>query len=207
MRILAATNKDLEAEVASGQFREDLFFRLNVVPMHLPPLRERSSDISLLAEHFLAIYLDENGLSQRSFADESLLHLQSLPWSGNIRELGNVVERLAILSAGSCITVQDLKNCGVSESSASPASFVTPAKSASDEVKPCLDLKAVQAVGGLVAARQEFEKSLISEALNQSGGNVSGAARLLGIDRTNLHKKIVTYGLNPGRGGHEKGGP
>ena len=113
VRVLAATNKDLPAEVRAGNFREDLFFRLNVVPILVPPLRLRREDIPLLAEHFLARYLDENQLPQRVFSRTALELLQLLPWPGNIRELGNAVERLAILSTGDAIEVDDLQGCGV----------------------------------------------------------------------------------------------
>jgi len=191
VRVLAATNKDLAAEVAAGRFREDLFFRLNVVPIHLPPLRERPGDISLLAEHLLAMYQDENGLGQRDFDADALGELERLPWTGNIRELGNVVERLAVLCTGPSITRDDLQTWGVRTDGA-PGTHVAQGAAAGDG----WDLDAVRRAGGLAAARQHFEKDLISHALDESGGNVSGAARLLGIDRTNLHKKIVTYGLN-----------
>ena len=198
VRVVAATNKHLPDEVAAGRFREDLFFRLNVVPVHVPPLRERRGDITLLAEHFLAVYLDENGLPQRRLTDGALLALQQMPWPGNIRELGNAVERLAILSSGSAITTDDLIACGVG------AEQMTKRPAASGESGAgtgSRDLASVRAAGGLVAARQEFEKDLILAALQQSEGNVSSAARLLGLDRTNLHKKIQAYGLASDRGG------
>ena len=191
VRVLAATNKDLAAEVAAGNFREDLYFRLNVVPIHLPPLRERPGDIALLAEHLLAMYQDENGLSQRGFEPDALRELERLPWSGNIRELGNVVERLAVLCTGAAITREDLQTWGVLVGALNPS-----AGDAAPSGAGGWGLDAVRRAGGLAAARQLFEKDLIASALEESGGNVSGAARLLGIDRTNLHKKIVTYGLN-----------
>jgi two-component system nitrogen regulation response regulator NtrX len=200
VRVVAATNKDLAAEVAAGRFREDLYFRLNVVPVHMPPLRERPGDITLLAEHFLAAYLDENGLPQRRLSDSALLALQRLPWPGNIRELGNAVERLAILSSGAVITPDDLAACGVGVATATPARAEAPF-TATATGRP--DLAAVRAAGGLAAARQQFEKNLIVAALKQADGNVSGASRLLGLDRTNLHKKIQQYGLGSGRGGEE----
>jgi two-component system nitrogen regulation response regulator NtrX len=187
VRVLAATNKDLRAEAAAGKFREDLYFRLNVVPVHVPPLRERRVDIPLLAEHFMAMYLDENGLPQRSFSAEALASLRQMPWPGNIRELGNAVERLAILSLGAMITPADLGACGLGGETVSVGTVIGAA--------PGWDLQAVTAAGGLVAARQEFEKSVISAALAATDGNVSGAARALSIDRTNLHKKILAYGL------------
>ncbi len=192
VRVLAATNKDLPAEAAAGRFREDLYFRLNVVPIQVPALRERREDIPLLAEHFLAVYQDENGLTQRGFDPAALDVLRQLPWPGNIRELGNAVERLAILSAGPAIGPDDLAVCGIGSES-SP-------RGDTDGPGPRFDLAAVQAAGGLVAARQQFERTVITAALAETGGNVSGAARLLGIDRTNLHKKIQAYDLGPQRG-------
>ncbi len=196
VRVLAATNKDLPAEVRAGAFREDLYFRLNVVPVHVPPLRERREDIPLLAEHFLGAYLDENGLPQRQFAPEALQLLGSLPWPGNIRELGNAVERLAILSAGSVIGPEDLARCGVGGDITLETNGALPETG-------LFEPSAVMAAGGLVAARQNFEKQCITSALAEAGGNVSQAARLLGIDRTNLHKKIQSYGLAQDKGDRE----
>ncbi len=200
VRVLAATNMDLAAAVKAGRFREDLFFRLNVVPVHVPPLRERRDDIPLLAEHFLANYLDENGLPQRGFAPEALQLLRALPWPGNIRELGNAVERLAILARGAQIGPEDLARCGVGgDLPAGGGAAPPPAAGDGGAWSPA----AVMAAGGLVAARQEFEKRCVAAALDESGGNVSQAARLLGIDRTNLHKKIQAYGLGAGKDGGE----
>jgi two-component system nitrogen regulation response regulator NtrX len=187
VRVVAATNKDLSAEAEAGRFREDLFFRLNVVPIHVPPLRERADDIPLLAEHFLAVYLDENGLPQRSFSADALAVLRNLPWQGNIRELGNAVERLAILAAGEEIGRDDLALCGIGGDGGAPGSVASG--------KGSWDLAAVKAAGGLVPARQQFEKEQIEAALDETGGNVSAAARVLNIDRTNLHKKIQALGL------------
>ncbi len=196
VRVLAATNKDLVAEAAAGSFREDLYFRLNVVPVAVPALRERREDIPLLAEHFLAVYLDENGLPQRSFSSAALQVLGRLPWPGNIRELSNAVERLAILSAGDSITNEDLALCGIGGQAGTDLGVV---HGTANGGVPC-DLAGVQSVGGLVAARQQFEKGVIEAALAETEGNVSGAARLLNIDRTNLHKKIQAYDLGPEKG-------
>jgi len=200
VRVLAATNKDLAAEIRAGRFREDLFFRLNVVPVHVPPLRERRDDIPLLAEHFLSAYLDENGLPARQFTPEALQLLRTLPWPGNIRELSNAVERLAILTRGPRIGPDDLLRHGIGVDLAAAGQAAAPRGTAAggDDLEiPA----AVMRAGGLVAARQEFEKRCILAALTEAAGNVSQAARLLGIDRTNLHKKIQTYGLGSGREG------
>jgi two-component system nitrogen regulation response regulator NtrX len=167
-----------------------------VVPIHVPPLRERRGDVVLLAEHFLSAYLDANGLPPREFSPAALQILEALPWPGNIRELGNAVERLAILCSGRTIGPDDLGRCGVG---ADPASS-SGSPSAAGQTDDLAASSAVMAAGGLVAARQEFEKRCIRSALAESDGNVSQAARLLSIDRTNLHKKIQTYGLGTGRG-------
>jgi len=213
VRVIAATNKDLTAEVATGNFREDLLFRLAVVPVTVPPLRERSEDIPLLAEHLLLRYLEENGLPPREFAPEALQMLAEMTWPGNVRELGNVVERLAILVASRTIGVEDVVRLaaagpgtagasagvgagvgGVAGGGPDGSAGATPG-GASDSVVP-LHPAAVLEAGGLVAARQRFESACIAEALRAAGGNVSAAARMLGIDRTNLHKKIQAYELD-----------
>jgi len=208
VRILAATNKDLPVEVSRGEFREDLYFRLNVVPVQVPPLRERRQDIPLLAEHFLTRYLDENGLPQRIFAAETLQLLQSLPWPGNIRELGNAVERLAILSSGASIEPADLTRCGVGADLQSSGREIQHMGGSTEPTgganAVAVEPTGVLAMGGLVAARQAFEKACIAAALNEAEGNVSQAARLLGIDRTNLHKKIQAYDLGSGRSGRNE---
>ncbi len=202
VRVLAATNKDLGLEVKAGNFREDLFFRLNVVPLQVPALRDRPTDIPLLAEYFLAGYQDEHGLNQRYFTHESLAALQGFDWPGNIRELSNAVERLAILSTSQSIGPQDLAGCGIGDDPTDAGAVDQ--RSGQKRILPP-DLSLVLAAGGLVAARQQFEKEVIVAALLQSEGNVSQAARVLGIDRTNLHKKIQAFGLTSGRT-PEKGG-
>ncbi len=174
-----------------------------MVPVHVPPLRERRDDIPLLAEHFLAGYLDENGLPQRRFGPEALQLLRSLPWPGNIRELGNAVERLAILARGERIGPDEVMRCGVGGDLPGGGATRAAAASAGGETVPCTPAS-VMAAGGLVAARQEFESRCITAALVEAEGNVSQAARLLGIDRTNLHKKIQAYGLSAGRDGGDE---
>ena len=202
VRVLAATNKDLTAEIRAGRFREDLFFRLNVVPIHVPALRERADDIPLLAEYFLASYLEENGLPPRRFTPAALQILRALPWPGNVRELSNIVERLAIMVRGPSIDPDDLARHGVGGDLPLAAHRLGVASDgvARSGAADCTPT-AVMAAGGLLAARQEFERRCVEAALVEAGGNVSQAARLLGIDRTNLHKKIQTYGLGPGRDG------
>jgi two-component system nitrogen regulation response regulator NtrX len=206
VRVLAATNKDLPAEVKAGRFREDLFFRLNVVPIVVPPLRERRDDIPLLTHHFLERYRLENNLPTKKFADEVMAILTRLPWPGNVRELNNVIERLAIMTPGACIGVADLARVGMLAESAGdvgearPAAGMTAAAATdfSAEVQP-LPPGEVLRLGGLVEARRRFEAACIREALTAADGTVSQAARLLGIDRTNLHKKIQSLGISVGK--------
>jgi two-component system nitrogen regulation response regulator NtrX len=204
VRVLAATNKDLQAEVAAGRFREDLFFRLNVIPILVPPLRDRREDIPVLANYFLARYCAENNLPPRTFSAEALQILGLLPWPGNVRELHNAVERLAIMTPGKCIAAVELQRTGLVKKDTDAA----PSQAAGeDEADPAaaqtfgvpVTPQEIMRLGGLVEARRLFEAACIREALAASEGNVSQAARLLGIDRTNLHKKIQSYGLAPAK--------
>ena len=188
VRVLAATNKDLELEVQEGRFREDLFFRLNVVPIVSPPLRERHSDIRLLAQGFLRDFCLENGLRNKPIDGDVLSALAERPWPGNVRELRNVVERMAILS-GDRITLDDLPEEGVlsqgRRESASPSDF----PSSLDEGGERLTLREY---------RGRAEKEYILSTLDEVGWNISRAATILGVERTNLHKKMRSYGIRRG---------
>ena len=187
VRVLAATNKDLEVEVKAGRFREDLWFRLAVIPLRMPALRERREDIALLARHFLEGFRLENNRPPLRFTPAAEARLAAQPWPGNVRELQNAVERLAIMAPGPEIDVDDMDRAPSGPVAAPrPDSATAPAPSSP---------AAVLAAGGLVEARRRFEIACIRQALEESGGNVSQAARALGIDRTNLHKKIQAYGL------------
>jgi DNA-binding NtrC family response regulator len=196
VRVLAATNKDLPAEVSAGSFREDLYFRLNVVPIHVRPLRERRGDVAKLARHFLALYAAENELPARALQAAAVRALEERPWPGNVRELRNVIDRLAILAEGPEITEHDVREHA---GAGSPGS--APGRATSG---PATGLETVRAVGGLVEARRAFERQCIESCLDATAGNVSQAARLLNIERSNLHKKMQFYGLEarparPGR--------
>jgi len=194
VRVLAATNKDLPAEVAAGTFREDLYFRLNVVPIHVKPLRERPGDIPKLARHFLTLYAAENELPPKAFTAGALRALEQHAWPGNVRELRNVIDRLAILSEQTEITERDVREHARPVEPPGPREVGAPS-----------GLDAVRALGGLVEARRAFERECIESCLDATAGNVSQAARLLNIERSNLHKKMQFYGLEarparPGRG-------
>ena len=167
VRIISATNKDLKKAVLSGEFREDLYYRLNVVTIELPPLRERREDIPLLAEHFLNKFALENQKEVTGFSAEAMEFLLSCDWPGNIRELENAIERAVILARGDSIKVDDL-----------PRPSLSPAKSALQD-----------------RSLKEVERNHILRVLTETGGNCSEAARIMGISRTTLYNKVKEYGL------------
>ena len=186
--MLAATNKDLAVEVKAGRFREDLFYRLNVVPLEVPPLRERREDIPDLCRHFLDLYAAENDQPVKTLSAEALARLTGRPWRGNIRELRNVLERLAILGDSAEIGERDIEllvpggeESETRDAPASPLAAITP--------------EAIREAGGLIEVRRQIETRCVEVCLDRTGGNVSQAARWLGVERTNLHKKMQALGL------------
>jgi len=185
VRVLAATNKDLELEVKDGRFREDLYFRLNVVPIVSPPLRERKSDILMLVKGFLREFAIENGLREKPIDDEVLEALTERPWPGNVRELRNVVERMAILS-GDRITLDDLPEEGVLSEVRRELGLPSGLPAKLDEAGERLTLRDY---------RSRAEKDYILQTLDEVGWNISRAATILGVERTNLHKKMRSYGI------------
>jgi DNA-binding NtrC family response regulator len=187
----------LAAEVTGGRFREDLFYRLNVVPLEVPPLRDRREDIPELCRHFLELYARENDLPVKTLGAAALKRLQSRSWRGNIRELGNAIERLAILSDGMEITEADIETLVPGDDGAPAMSpGADPASDSTQAPLPVpLTPEDIQRMGGLAAVRRDLERQCIKICLTRTGGNVSQAARWLGIERTNLHKKIVALGL------------
>ncbi|MDR0548123.1 MAG: sigma-54 dependent transcriptional regulator [Deltaproteobacteria bacterium] len=185
LRVLAATNRDLTEEVAKGRFREDLYYRLNVIRLHMPPLRDRREDIPGLAAHFLALAVKKNGLSPKSLAPAALRLLSAQTFNGNVRALKNVMEQAAVMSDGPVVGPADLP-FGGGETLPKSAGFslVIP--------EDWLDLKE--------ASRQVLEvmeKTLIRRALTLTNGNQSRAAEVLGLSRRALITKIQAYGLNP----------
>jgi two-component system nitrogen regulation response regulator NtrX len=184
-RVLAATNKDLTQEIRAGRFREDLYFRLNVVPIFVPPLRDRQEDIALLAEHFMAVLAREYGRRPKSFERDAVTALQHYAWPGNVRELRNVVERLMIMVPGDRITSRDLSF--LETSNPSPPESIRPTSMA-----PLHD------------ARDQFERDYILRALAQQQGNISRTADLLGVERSNLYRKMKAFGIAPARKGDEE---
>ena len=173
VRLIAATNRDLEAEVRTGTFRADLFYRLNVVHIEMPPLRAHPEDIPLLVEHFLQSFSRQYRVSPKRVTAEALERLTAYAWPGNIRELQNLIERAFALSTAETITLEDLPPA--------VAGWVAPEVGNEDD-------RELPTLG-------DTERRLIAAALRRSGGNKKEAARLLGIDRQRLYRKIEKYGL------------
>ncbi|WP_300161945.1 sigma-54 dependent transcriptional regulator [Solidesulfovibrio sp.] len=177
VRILAATNRDLKKEVEAGRFREDLYYRLNVVSVPVPPLRERVEDIPLLAQFFLGRFAEKNRKRIKGFTPAAMDHLVRCAWPGNVRELENAVERAVILSVGEYVTERELPLCDPRE--APPTSAAAPEGGASGLAGRPLD---------------DVEREVILATLDSCDGNKSEAARVLGITRATLHKKLKKYG-------------
>ncbi len=185
VRVIAATNKDLEAEIRAGRFRDDLYFRLNVIPFHVPPLRERREDIPLLTRHFMQLLSAEHGRRPREVAADALAVLARMPWPGNVRELRNILERLVIMTPGELIELRHLPASLASRPDVAPAAFEAP--------------QAAREEGTLLAAREEFERGYIKRRYRECGGNMSRTAVALGVERSNLYRKMKAYGLLPAR--------
>jgi DNA-binding NtrC family response regulator len=206
VRVLAATNKDLEKEASAGRFREDLFFRLHVFPIRCPALRERLEDIRPLSDAFVAAFCTENGLRQKSIDPRVYPALTARKWPGNVRELKNVIERASILS-GEFITIADLPE----DPHQNPFDDDVPGldgEPVSDAAMAVLEPTPVEAVGArgdaaparasLREFREHTERRYIVETLRELDWNISRTAIALGVERTNLHKKIRAYGIKRG---------
>ncbi|HEY9510646.1 MAG TPA: helix-turn-helix domain-containing protein, partial [Verrucomicrobiae bacterium] len=176
VRVIAATNKDLEAMVKAGTFREDLFFRLNVVPIKMPPLRDRITDVPLLAQAFLREFAEENNKNVTDFTADALELLINYHWPGNVRELRTALEHAVVLCRGEKISARDL-----------PASVRTGAANASADPQRML------ARNDLTV--REAEKQLIMRALKENNGNRTLAAKQIGMSRRTMHRKLHTYHL------------
>jgi DNA-binding NtrC family response regulator len=177
VRLVAATNRELERMVAAGEFRDDLFFRLSVVRVHMPPLRERPEDIPLIAHHFLKVAAEENGKPFRELTADGMQLLERYQWPGNIRELRAAIERAVVMAGGAKITVRDL-----------PPSVREGATAVSTAV-PGIKLAGFTKSGSHLNL-QDTEQRLIVRALEETGGNVTKAARTLGLSRRTLHRRL-----------------
>jgi two-component system nitrogen regulation response regulator GlnG len=195
VRIIAATHRDLDAAVREGRLREDLLYRLRVVPLHIPALRQRRDDIALLAEHFVSRYADELGTGRRFLTPATLAHLEAHDWPGNVRELENSIKRALVLSSGEVLTPEDF-------------SFLVAGAGAAAEGEDLLGLvqrevaEALQSGSSDVYRKilERVEKPLLEAVLAHTDGNQIRAAAILGINRNTLRKKVAELGISlPGR--------
>lgn len=173
VRVIAATNKNLEEEIKAGRFREDLYYRLNVVPLRVAPLRQRREDIPLLVEYFGDQFLRNNGYRRKVFSPEALIQMQSYSWPGNVRELRNFVERVYILTPGDVVDVHDVKFAGLVEATAAEGEGLMTFRE----------------------ARSRFEKEFLVKKIEENNGNISKTAENIGLERSYLHRKIKSYGI------------
>lgn len=174
VRVIAATNKNLEEEIKAGRFREDLYYRLNVVPLRIAPLRQRREDIPTLIDYFGDQFLRNNGYRRKAFAEEAVRQMQNHSWPGNVRELRNFVERVYILTPGDYVDVQDLKFAGLTEVAEAGTG------------------------DGLMTfreARARFEREFLVKKIEENHGNISKTAESIGLERSYLHRKIKSYGI------------
>ena len=182
VRVIAATNKNLETEIREGNFREDLFYRLNVLPFHVPPLRERSADIIPLAQHFLHFFSNQEGRPAKSLTVDAEDALRSYSWPGNVRELKNITERLVIMTIDEVIKTEHLPS-GIADSNPKiPTGSV------------------INYPDSLKESREIFERNFLAQKLEANNWNVSKTAEMVEIERSNLHRKIKAYGIELKKG-------
>ena len=179
VRVIAATNKDLEAEIEKGNFREDLYFRLSVIPIRVPPLRDRREDIPALVRHFADLFSRDNNRRPQRFTPAALEYLQRARWKGNVRELKNTVERLIIMTPGESIDVDDLRDIVRLEAKAARAGE-------SEKERP----------GTLREFKESAERTFLVGKLRENNWNISKTAEVIGTPRSNLYKKLEQYGIS-----------
>jgi two-component system nitrogen regulation response regulator NtrX len=176
VRVIAASNRDLEALIRAGRFREDLYYRLNVIPIEVPALRTRKEDITRLVDHFVAVFCAENGKRPKTVSGEALGYFLAYDWPGNVRELRNMVERLVIMAPGDVIGADDV-----------PAPLRPKDAAATPEGHE----------RSLRDARDQFERAFIIAELRANDWNMTRTAERLGIERSHLYRKIKAYGITP----------
>jgi two-component system nitrogen regulation response regulator NtrX len=192
VRVIAATNKALDEEIAQGRFREDLYFRLSVIPIRVPPLRERIEDIPLLVRHFIELSAREGSFRNKRFTPAAMELLQQHRWRGNIRELRNTVERALIMSRADAIDAPDLREILAVEGRP-PAPAAVPDEPAADE----RDAAGASArPGTLREFKEAAERTFLVEKLRENGWNISRTAEIIGTPRSNLYKKLEQYRIN-----------
>ena len=174
VRVISATNIDIKKAIDDGKFREDLYYRLNVIPIEVPPLAQRKKDIRPLVEYFLQKSADEHGVGDKVLSDDAMKVLMNYNWPGNVRELKNIVERLSIMVSKETIDEEDIDRYLEIDDNQFDAREISPLKQ----------------------AREEFERDYIINALKRNNRNITITAKDLGIERTNLHRKINQYGID-----------
>jgi two-component system, NtrC family, nitrogen regulation response regulator NtrX len=186
VRVIAATNKNLEEEIEKGRFREDLYFRLAVIPIHVPPLRDRPEDIPLLVRHYMDFFSRENNVRPKRITQAAMDALQRSRWKGNIRELRNTVERVNIMTSGDTIDLADLPENVRSPSAASAPSAARPAGGDADPGK----------AGTLREFKDSAERAYLVQKLRENGWNISKTAESIDTPRSNLYKKLEQYQIS-----------
>jgi two-component system nitrogen regulation response regulator NtrX len=176
VRVVASTNKNLEEEIERGNFREDLFYRLNVIPFHVPPLRERIEDVRLLADYFLKEFTTAYGRKPKELTEEALRVLEEYPWPGNVRELRNLMERIVIMNPQVRIDSRHIPL---------------------DRARRAVFDRPMDRFGSLQEVREAAERDYILKKLEEAKGNVTRTAELLGLERSHLYRKMKALGIAP----------
>jgi len=195
VRVIAATNKNLEDAIARGEFREDLYFRLNVIPILVPPLRDRREDIPALVQHFAKLTSEEHNLKPKRFEPRAMEVLQRYRWRGNIRELRNTVERVMIMAPGDLIRVEDLPAEIRGDSAARPMASEAAAPVQSTAAAAAPSSSPTPAAGTLREFKEAAERAFLVEKLRENNWNISKTAEALDTPRSNLYKKLEQYGI------------
>lgn len=177
VRVIAASSKDLDKEVKEGRFREDLYYRLNVIPFRVPSLRDHSEDIPVLTSYFADNVARESGYLRKAFSEQAMRHMISYQWPGNVRELKNFIERVYILTPGEFVDLHDVRFAGLIE----------PGEGRTSDMQ---DLSTFR------EARAQFEKEYLLRKINENSGNISRTAEVIGLERSYLHRKIKAYGID-----------
>jgi two-component system nitrogen regulation response regulator NtrX len=187
VRVIAATNKNLDVEIKEGRFREDLFYRLNVIPFRVPALRERVQDIPALMLHFSEQFAREGGYRRKQFSDKASDLIAIYGWPGNVRELRNFIERIYILTPGEFVDVHDLRFAGLPEGNRGANSSENSSENSGDEFDEISNFR---------EARARFEKEYLLRKIAENKGNISKTAEIIGLERSYLHRKIKSYGID-----------
>jgi two-component system nitrogen regulation response regulator NtrX len=190
VRVIAATNKKLEDAIERGEFREDLYFRLSVIPIRVPALRERSEDVAPLVEHFVQVFSADNNFKPKTFTPAAMEVLRRHPWRGNVRELRNTIERLLIMVEGAEIRPEHLDDV-----------LLRPADGPSGGPSSASASAAAEPPGSLKDFKETAERAFLVQKLRESRWNISATAQAIGTPRSNLYKKLEQYGISQEKDG------